>query len=162
MIRKFYEKVGKAEFYFCAFLIVAIVLLVFISTVMRVIKIPIPWSIDMAQLMFAWITFVGADVAYRQSKFVGVDILVKKAPEKVRNIIELVIHIIILAVVLFLVRNGIQLSIKNYMRTFQTLPITYAWVNTSLPVGCIFMSCTAVVKIIDLGKAMLRPLPQNN
>lgn len=161
-MRKIYEKIGKAEFYFCAVLIVAIVLLVFISTIMRVIKMPIPWSIDIAQLMFAWITFVGADVAYRQSKFVGVDILIKKAPEKIRTAVELLIHIIILAIVVFLIFNGIQLSIKNYMRTFQTLPITYAWVNSSLPVGCVFMSCTALVKIWDLGKNIFRPAAQNS
>ncbi len=147
-MRKAYEKLGKIELMFCSVLIISIVVLVFISIWMRFIKMPIIWSIDISQLMFAWITFVGADVAYRGDKFVGVDILVRKTPPMLQTSIALFINIVIFSVSIFLIKNGMDLTIQNFDRKFQTLTITYAWVNSSLPVGCTLLSLTAIEKII--------------
>ncbi len=156
-MRKAYEKLGKIELMFCSVLVIAIVILVFISIWMRFIKMPIIWSIDISQLMFAWITFVGADVAYRGDKFVGVDILVRKTPQTTQTAIKLFINIVILAVSIFLIKNGIDLTIQNFDRKFQTLTLTYAWVNSSLPVGCFFLSLTAIEKIIGNVKMLKAP-----
>ena len=52
-------------------LLAAIVVLVFLAALTRWFDYPIIWSIDIAQLFFGWICFLGADTALRLSRYFG-------------------------------------------------------------------------------------------
>jgi TRAP-type C4-dicarboxylate transport system permease small subunit len=36
---------------------------------------PPSWSVDMAQLLFIWVCFIGADLAMQKDRHIGVDLL---------------------------------------------------------------------------------------
>lgn len=76
-MRKFNEKVGTIETWIGVVMLATIIVLVFASAVMRTIKYPIVWSVDLAQLLFVWISMLGADVALKRKAHVGVDLLAK-------------------------------------------------------------------------------------
>jgi len=137
----------KLENFVTNFLIMAVVFFVFIASVMRWLGNPIAWSVDMAQLLFVWVIFLGANRALREDRHIGVDFVVKKFSAKIRYFVELFVSVLILVFLLFLARYGILLSIENYVRTIGTLPFSYSYITLAVPVGCFIMSVTTINKI---------------
>lgn len=126
-----------------------LILLVFISATLRWFGIDMSWSIDMAQLMFAWVCFIGADLAMRRVRHMGVDLLVDRLPKKVVNVIYVVNNLLILSFLALVVYYGINLCIINAQRQFNTLPLSYSFVTASAPVGALLMMMTSIRRIID-------------
>lgn len=79
-MKKFYEKVCKLEELIALILVAGIAVLVFVSALMRTIGHPLNWAQDVALIAFAWLIFLGSDVAMRGSGLIGVDLFVKKFP----------------------------------------------------------------------------------
>ena len=58
----------------------AMIALVFISAIARNLGRPLAWSIDVAQLMLCWTTLIGADVAFRPRKLLGLALVPPRLP----------------------------------------------------------------------------------
>ena len=86
--------------------------------------------------LFSWAAFLGADVAMRYSRLVGVDMLVKKLPRKLAKVIQIAVFGIIIALLTAFVFYGTSLSIESKDRSFQTL----SWLRLfpSLRLPCLF------------------------
>lgn len=137
------------EEYFCAALLSVIVALSFITAIARCINHPISWTIEVSQLLLAWLAFIGADMAFRSDKIMGVDILTRKFPVKVQVAIRLVMNILMLALLVIFIKYGYKLCMSNLKRSFQTVGVSYAWATASLPVSSVFMAITAISNIVD-------------
>ena len=60
--------------------------LVFSSVVLRyVLNSPVTWSEELASLLFAWLTFVGAYVGFRTHSHIRIDTLTMLLPPWVRS-----------------------------------------------------------------------------
>ena len=148
-MKKAYKIFCKVEEYFCAALLSVIVALSFITAVARCINHPISWTIEVSQLLLAWLAFIGADMAFRADKIMGVDIITRKFPEKVQVVIRLVMNVLMLILLVMFVRYGYKLCMSNLKRSFQTVGVSYAWATASLPVASVFMAITAVINIVN-------------
>ena len=73
-MKKFYEKVCKLEELIALILVAGIAVLVFVSALMRTVGHPLNWAQDVALIAFAWLIFLGSDVAMRGSGLIGVDL----------------------------------------------------------------------------------------
>ena len=147
-MKKFYEYICLGELFLVKVAFVSLVLLVFIAAFTRYIGYPINWSVDMAQCLFAWCTFLAADIAMRNNKLMKVDFFVAKLPERYRSGIELMNLLIILLFLVALVGYGSWLSYTTRFRTFQGIPgFSYTWVTLSVPVGSLLMAITTVLNI---------------
>lgn len=150
-MKKIYDLFCKIEeFVVCSFLAI-ITTLVFLSAVARTIKKPINWAQDVSLLLFAWLVFLGADMALRHADFVRVDMLVQKLPKKMEKFLYYFWYIIIIVFLMVLIRFGIPLSIQNSKRLFQTLGISYSWATISVPVGSFLMIITILLKLVGIG-----------
>ena len=148
LMKKIYGYVCLGELLVVKVAFVSLVLLVFIAAFTRYIGYPINWSVDMAQCLFAWCTFLAADIAMRNNKLMRVDFFVKKLPEHYKNKVELLNLIIILAFLMALVGYGSWLSYTTRFRAFQGIPgFSYTWVTLSVPVGSLLMSITTALNI---------------
>jgi TRAP-type C4-dicarboxylate transport system permease small subunit len=147
-IKKIYRICCKAEEFIVASFVAIIAFLVFISAVARSIKHPLNWAQDVSLLLFAWVVFLGADLALRKADFVRVDMLVCRFPAKVRKLLYYVMYLLSLVFLVIVIRYGIPLSIDNSKRLFQTLGISYSWATISAPVGSMLLSITIVLKLI--------------
>ncbi|WP_220083816.1 TRAP transporter small permease [Salinibacillus kushneri] len=143
----FVQSYIKAENFITNFLMLSVVFFVFIAAVMRWAGSPIAWSVEIAQLLFVWLIFLGANRSLRENRHIGVDFFVKKLPSKIRNVLDILIYLLILAFLLFVSRFGILLSIENYVRQLSSLSISYAYISASVPIGCFIMSITTIGKI---------------
>lgn len=76
-MKKAYEYFCKLEESFVKLFLVSITLLVFVSAITRTFKYPLNWATDVSLLLFAWVIFLGADMALRNTNLVSVDIILK-------------------------------------------------------------------------------------
>ncbi len=139
----------KLEEYFVVIFLALLIILVFMAAALRWFGISVAWSVDVAQMLFAWVCFIGADLALRQDRHVGLDMLVVHLPRKTRNGLALVLNLLMLAFCILVIVYGTRLCIQNYRRYFNTLPISYSLVTAAGPVGC-FLLCTTIVRRIWL------------
>lgn len=152
-MKKIYEYVCKVELLFVKVMFVFLVALVFVAAFTRYIGYPINWSVDMAQCLFAWCTFLAADIAMRNKKLMRVDFFVEKLSDKNKNTVELINLIIILVFLVALIIFGSFLSYSTRFRTFQGIPgFSYTWVTLCVPVGGMLMGVTVILNIREILK----------
>ncbi len=132
----------KAEAVLATTLLAVIVLLVFAAGITRWFGHPLVWSVDVAQLLFAWASFLGADLALRKHAHIGIDYLVKRLPARPRAILDIMLALVVLAFLLTMTVKGYQLTMLNLERQFGDSGISYAFVTAAVPVGCLLLSVT--------------------
>lgn len=122
-------------------LLAVITVLVFVASIMRFAGYPLIWSVDLAQLLFIWLCFLGATRAMRKRVHLGVDYLVGLLPRKGRLWIETVLALIFIAFLTALAFEGYKLTLLNKERLFGDSGLSYAWVTIAVPVGSVLLSC---------------------
>jgi TRAP-type C4-dicarboxylate transport system permease small subunit len=150
-IALFYKGFCKVEELIVASFIALITFLVFLSAVMRlpVVAHPLNWAQDICLLLFAWVVFLGADLALRKADFVRVDMLITKFPLGLQKFLYYLFYIAAIAFLAMLICYGIPLCIQNSKRLFQTLGISYSWATISAPVGSFLLIITIVLKLVS-------------
>ncbi len=150
-MKKIYQVYCRIEEVLVGTAFVSIVVLIFSAAFFRQFNRPIVWADDIAKFLFSWTAFLGADVAMRYSRLVGVDILVRKLPRKIAKIIQIAVFVIIIILLAAFVYFGTILSIESVDRSFQTLSnFSYSIVTASLPVASLLMILTASLKIVKI------------
>lgn len=158
-MKRFNQFVMKGEQLIGTVLLIVVVVLVFVSAIIRITpNVRIIWSMDMSQLLFTWISMIGADIALKKKGHMGVDMLVRKFPEKLQKGLQLFSYLLCCAFSAFVTYWGITLCIENALRKYQTLGISYSFATAAVPVISIFMLLTLLEQIIDLIKNWKNPL----
>lgn len=152
------RKATTLEEWLSQFLLAVIVLLVFVAAFTRYIGMPINWSVDIAQALFVWVIFLGANQAWRSSRHIGIDLLVKRFAPQTQSRIQLVLYAVIAVFLVSLIVSGIHITIVNAGRILQDIPISYSYVTAAVPVGSFLMLLTTGKKIVSL----LAPKPDKD
>ena len=147
--KKFYEKVCKLEELIALILVAGIAVLVFVSALMRTVGHPLNWAQDVALIAFAWLIFLGSDVAMRGSGLIGVDLFVKKFPAGVQKVLDILFKVIIAAFLCVLIYYGYGMTTTGWARQITSLHISYSWVTMAVPVGSFFMLISTILNIIE-------------
>ena len=142
------KRLGQIELAICVVLLAMITGLVFVASVMRFFGHPLVWSVDLAQLLFIWVCFLGADKAMREKSHLGMEVPVKYLPYKYRLWVELVCSVIVLAFLAVLAVKGYELTLLNVERTFGDSTLSYAWVTVAVPVGCVLIGVSLVDNMV--------------
>lgn len=148
-LKKFYAAFCKLEELIALLLLAGITVLVFVSALMRYIKMPLNWAQDVALVAFAWMIFTGSDVAIRGAGLIGIDIIVKHFPAVVRKALDIIFKVIIIAFLCVLVVNGYTMTVTSWARQITTLHISYSWVYLSVPVGAFLMIISTTIKLVE-------------
>lgn len=147
-MKKFYQIFRKVETYLVAVGFFAIISITFFNAVFRFFKHPIIATDDICSLLFAWVSFMGADVAMASDRLVGMDLITMKFSLKVQKVLFIAVRLIMITILCLLVVHGFPLAKMNWARAFNTLSISYGWVTLSLPVCSILMIITSMIKIV--------------
>nr|WP_251041058.1 MULTISPECIES: TRAP transporter small permease subunit [unclassified Halomonas] len=127
-----------------------VVLLVFFTAVGRWAGLPVAWSVNIAQLLFVWIIFLGSNQALRNNKHIGVDIFSNLLPRRLQVLNEIFVLILMSAFLLLSVVYGVKLSIDNSTRVISNTPISYSFITMAVPVGSFLMFLTVIGKIYSI------------
>ena len=83
---------------------------------------PIHMTDAVAEGALIWITFLGAAMVYRERGHIAVDLVEMKAPPMVRRIIAIAIHVMVIAVLLYMLGQVGKLQPLMERVQFGTLP----------------------------------------
>ena len=146
-LRAVYKALCKAELVLCGAGFIVLVVLVFMSAILRFFRISMSWNIDMAMLLLAWTAFLGADIAYRSGQLVGIDLFTRNLPRGIQKIMEIVLFLIIFAAMTLIVYFGWRLAASEWIRKYQSMPIPYSIVTVSIIVAAASMLVSTILKI---------------
>ena len=138
-MKKAYAKFCQLEQWLAMILLAGITILVFVAALMRTVGYPLNWAQDAALIMFAWLSFIGGDIALHSTGLIGIDLIVRHFPKAVQKGIDIAFKIVMLAFLAVLVVNGYSYVMTGYKRLITTLNMSYAWVTASVPVGALLM-----------------------
>ena len=124
-----------------------VVALTFFNAMLRYFGKPIVVAEDACLLLFPWAAFIGADVALRYSRLVGMDLVLRKMEPKTQKSVQLLIFAILITGMLIIIPLGFKLAASNWNRVLNSLPISYGFVTISLPTACILMIFTSIIKM---------------
>lgn len=160
-MKKFYQRFCWLEETICCCGFLFMIGLVFLSAVARTTGHPLSWSIDISQLLLCWTTLIGADVAFRKKKILGLDLFTKKLPVPVQRALGIFLDLVIQVALLIFIYYGTNLSIASWKRSFQTLKLSYSYVTMALPVMSVLMSISVIIDIAGRVKGFRAPAGEN-
>ncbi len=108
---------------------------------------PLIWSVEIAQLSFAWACVLGADIALKKNVHIEIDILVRLFPQGVRRALAFLWQIAIACFLMVLIWYGVDMTLLNVERELGILPISYSWVTSAIPVGALLMLITVLGRL---------------
>jgi TRAP-type C4-dicarboxylate transport system permease small subunit len=91
-----------------------------------VLFVPIPWTEELARILFSWSMLLGIAVAIRRREHVRVLALIERFPAPLRTALELVFAVVILLLLLSLGRGTLQMA----RVTWNSHLIALDWVRT--------------------------------
>ena len=148
-MRTLYKKFCELEQWTALLLLAGITLLVFIAALTRTFGYPINWAQDAALVMFAWMCFLGGEIAVRTTGLISVDMFVKMLPKSIQKFLDVAFKIIILVFLGCLVVYGYQYAKGYSRRMITTLNISYAWVTSCVPAGAFLMFVNTAINLVD-------------
>ena len=146
-MQEIYKKFCRLENIIANILLIGIFILVFSSAMFRTAGFPINWAQDAALVAFAWLTFLGSDLAIRNTRLIGIEVIIRYFPKNIQKFLDIIFKIIIIIFLLILVKHGYTMAITGVKRTITTLGISYAWVTASVPVGAILMIISTIIRL---------------
>lgn len=148
-MKKLYKGFCKIEEIIANALLFGIMILVFVAAMFRTVGFPLNWAQDTALVAFAWMIFLGSDIAVRGPGLIGIDLLVKHFPKMVQKTLDILFKVIIIVLLSVLVVFGFQMAINGWAREITTLHISYSWVTLAVPVGSLFMIISTLVNLVE-------------
>lgn len=148
--RSVLKSMTRLEESFSQIMMAFIVFLVFIAALTRFVGYPINWSVDIAQAVFVWVIYTGANQALRNSRHIGIDLLFNRFNPMVRYFLQIAIHIAIIVFLITIIVSGIHITIVNAGRILNDIPISYSFVTIAVPVGSFLMILTTIGKLVKL------------
>jgi len=100
----------------------------------NILKIPLIWSLDLAQLLFAWCIFLGAAIALRRGRQY-VLMLFPPTWLRVNALIGLIAFLCSIVVVWVMIEAGLFMTGRAANRVNQSLGISELWFRVTIPIG---------------------------
>lgn len=146
-MRALYVFLLRVEAILAGAFLLMMVALIFTGGVARLMHHPLNWTIDLATCFFAWASFLCADIAWRNDALMSIDLLVMRAPQRLRRAILYCNLLIISLFLVYVIGAGAWLSWISRARSFQGIPgVSYSWVTMSLAVGGVLLLITTILK----------------
>ena len=124
----------------CAAAVLALALIVFLQVLNRyAMKTPLPWSEDLAMLLFQWVAFLGAALAVKRWQHFGIELAVKALPQRAHRWLDWLLPVPVAAVAVTLVIQGIVMVRMSVPRTYASLGISYLWAYLPIPISGVLM-----------------------
>ena len=138
----------RIEFACGGMLLVAVVILVAVASVARAMGSPIIWSVEMAQLIFAWLCMLAADIAMQEDRHFGLQILREILSKRASAWVEIINILVIIGFLAFLLNYAWTNMILMHPRLVGAAQINASYIHASMVVGILLMIRTMVAQLI--------------
>ena len=110
----------------------------------NILLIAVPWSLDVAQLLFSWCIFLGAGLAFRYREHYTVNLWPPDSPLGI--IPKIATFLASIVIVFVLIRHGIEMSEIGLNRLSLSLNISEFWFYLPIPI------CGSLMALFQLEK----------
>jgi TRAP-type C4-dicarboxylate transport system permease small subunit len=125
---------------------------VFVSVVFRyILNSPLTWSEELASLLFAWTTFLGAYVGFRSRSHIAIDTLMVFLPQRVREGTARLVDVVVLLLLIVFVWQGVRLCLTTWSLEYPAMEISRGYLYLSLPVGACLMTIAIIQRWRERG-----------
>jgi len=156
-------RVWKILAYILAFLMLALVIIVFWQVICRfILKISTLWQAEISTIIFIWATYLGAALAIRAGSQISMTLLINKSHKPVREIIMLIAAVITEVIYVVFTFAGIAAVQKFASTTTSGLRLPMPVVYWSYVVSGVIMILFGIGEIIKpilslAGKSLEEP-----
>ncbi len=151
----FINRLANGQVKFCKSMLVGLgmtmTLLILVQVFFRyVVDQSISWSEEAARYMMIWMGCLGAVVALRQGRHIGVRVLVEHLPAKSydKYIVPLV-QIVMAAFLAILMWQGVEMAVFNYDQLSPALEIPMLFPYAAVPVGALMMILDILADMLE-------------
>ena len=109
---------------------------------------PLSWSEELTRYMLIWSTFLGATCVYYHGGNIAITAVQGMLPEKAREVLKILVHLICLALFVVLTVYGVRYT-QKLGKNATSLPIKMRWVFICVPVSTCVMAWHALVLTLE-------------
>lgn len=103
MLQKFMKGLEKLIERFTVVCLMLLVIFVALQVVFRFMGYSAPWTEEMARFLYVYVTFFGSIVVFNKSGHIVIDFLLTRLPMKMRNVVEIIINILVVAFLVLII-----------------------------------------------------------
>lgn len=140
MLTKLEAVLYKTIYYFCSFLMISMVSIIFIQVLARyVFHNSLSWSEELGRYLFVWMTFFGTALAIRRRAHVALDSLIQIFPSWLYRGIIVLGYMVMLIFSCVLTYDGFAMFKLGARQVSAAMQIPMIWVYYALPVSSILI-----------------------
>ncbi|MCD6362687.1 MAG: TRAP transporter small permease [Synergistetes bacterium] len=100
---------------------------------------PLTWSEEAARYMMVWVTYLGAGIAVKKGRHIGVTMFINKMPKKLQKGLIFLSEIIVMVFLIALAYQGFNLLLTLRTQTSPAMGLPMVIPYFAIPFGCIYM-----------------------
>jgi len=117
----------------------------------------LPWPEELAKFTMVWMTFLVAPYAYRKGLNVNMELFVSKIPKRMRGMLEILLHILIIIMAYYLLNEGLGMVKRGLRIRASSINFKIGYVYMILPISFAMMMIGGVEHILKGVKAVYSP-----
>jgi TRAP-type C4-dicarboxylate transport system permease small subunit len=135
-----------------AVLMVMVLLVVVDIILRRFFNSPLPWSLEVIQVMLVVVVFFSVAYCGVQKAHVSIDVLTSRLPQKARTIVSILIHILGITILIYMAWGGTISAIARLHdnRVTGILPVPIYPFAFVVAFGCLLLALVVVVQLINI------------
>ncbi|MCF7935187.1 MAG: TRAP transporter small permease [Synergistales bacterium] len=122
----------------------------FTAVVFRfVLHSPLTWTEESARYMMIWVTFMGAGLAMRQRRHIGVTIVVQRLPASLQRTVNMFAEIVMIAFMGVLLYQGLNLTyqLRTQVSPAMNFPMIIPYL--AVPAGALYLMTAILEFFLD-------------
>ena len=143
----------RVEFACAIAIFAAIVILVGMASVTRSFGSPILWSLEISQLLFAWLVMLATDLALQKNRHFILGLLLDNLPPRLRWAVQFINLLIVLGLVVFLFLYAVSNTMLMIPRLVGATQFSASLIHAAMPVGLALLTRTLLIQIWQHVKA---------
>jgi TRAP-type C4-dicarboxylate transport system permease small subunit len=123
------------------------------------------WVEEVATTAFIWSVFIGSAAAYKRKMHIGIDLITKLFPERVREIISSIINLLMAVVNGYVCYLSILMINANKLKRTPVLDVPAMYINLAITVGFGLMTLHSIQFLVTEGSLLFKgrkDLPRNS
>jgi len=113
-------------YYFLSILMIALVLIIFISVILRWFGLNIFWAEEVLKLLFVWIVYIGTIAVYKKNRLIAVEVIFNLLSVKAKRIVEMMDICLTTILLALLIIASAKLVILQLKTITTALMISYS------------------------------------
>ena len=151
--------------FFVGLLLTCMVIIVFCNVVFRYfLNASIAWSEEISRMLFIWLVFLGAIIAYVNSEHLGLDIIIKLFPEKTAQFLIILADTLVFTTLVIILVGGIEMTKDSFASGWvaSAVPVPYGYVYLVVPISSALLLIESFLRIISDVKIYIKLLKGEN